>query len=150
MLTKILEKIGRKRVIKDRYTDEDYIERYYLLFSERQSKIRWFPFNILLHHICKSDPSDLHDHPWNSLSIILKGGYWEHTPYGRFWRGRWSVIPRKSIDQHRLEIDKEKANGETWSLFIVGIRVRDWGFILPDGKWVQWEKYLDLQRSELE
>jgi hypothetical protein len=38
-------------------------------------------FNIYLHHFLKSDyDRALHDHPWASLSIILKGEYTEHTP----------------------------------------------------------------------
>jgi hypothetical protein len=36
---------------------------------------------VKLHHILRSDDDrDLHDHPWSFLSIVLKGGYWEHTP----------------------------------------------------------------------
>jgi hypothetical protein len=35
---------------------------------------------IKLHHILRSDEDrDLHDHPWSFLSVILWGGYWEHT-----------------------------------------------------------------------
>lgn len=34
-------------------------------------------FSIKIHKILLSDNDDLHDHPWNFLSIILWGGYFE-------------------------------------------------------------------------
>ena len=49
-------------------------------------KTKWFPFNILVHKILKSDLGDLHDHYWSYVTIILKGGYWETTENGTFWR----------------------------------------------------------------
>jgi hypothetical protein len=47
--------------------------------------IRWAintPFGgVKLHHILRSDEDrDCHDHPWSFLSIVLRGGYWEHRP----------------------------------------------------------------------
>lgn len=142
MIIKLLESLGRKRTILDRNNESVYMERYYLLFGQSTSARKWFPFNVLLHHICRSDEDELHDHPWVSASFILKGGYWEITPEGRFWRSRFSFRVRSATALHRIEIDKDKARGETWTLFFVGPRVRDWGFINKTGDWVQWEKYL--------
>ena len=80
---KILERLGRKRIIMDRLDNEPYLTRYYLFLKER----KWFPFNIFLHNFHKGDPDDLHDHPWPYCTIILKGGYWEHLKTGeRKWR----------------------------------------------------------------
>ena len=50
MLLKLLEKMGRKRVIMDRLCDEPYLERYYLFLKERER----FPFNIFLHKFLKA------------------------------------------------------------------------------------------------
>ena len=61
---------GRHRIIYDRLSNEPYLERYYLLFKDR----KWFPFNIFIHKILKSDLDDLHDHPWPYFTLILKGG----------------------------------------------------------------------------
>ena len=83
MLLKFLEKIGRKRVIYDRLENEPYLIRYYLFLKDR----KWFPFNIFLHKFMKGDPDELHDHPWPYATLILKGGYWEVTPKGKYWRG---------------------------------------------------------------
>ena len=71
-----MKMLGRYRIIKDRVDDEIYLERYYLFLKDRKT----FPFNVFLHRFHKSDPDDLHDHPWNYRTLILKGGYWEYTP----------------------------------------------------------------------
>lgn len=50
-----------------------YLIRYSILSTP------WFA--IKLHNIMMNDDDCVHDHPWSFLSIILKGGYWEFTPY---------------------------------------------------------------------
>lgn len=51
-----------------------YLVRYTLL---------WLPFlKIRLHHILLSDTECPHDHPWDFVSIILKGGYREQLERG--------------------------------------------------------------------
>ena len=72
----LLERMGRKRIIMDRVDNEPYLERYYLFLKDREN----FPFNVFLHKFLKGDPDDVHDHPWSYLTIVLKGGYYEHTP----------------------------------------------------------------------
>lgn len=141
-----LEKHGRYRVIYDRSNDEPYLIRYYLLFKDRP---RWFPFNVVLHKICKSDIPILHDHPWPWATIILKGGYMEHVPgdgdwylpVKKCWRGAGNFRFRRSKDLHWLEL----VNGNPcWTLFFMGKRCRDWGF-LKDGEWIESEKFLAQQ-----
>lgn len=47
-----------------------YLRRFYVWEK------RWCPFRIFIHKIARSDDDpDPHDHPWNFLSLILKGGY---------------------------------------------------------------------------
>ena len=79
----IMKLLGRHRIINDRIDMKPYLERYYLFLKDRDT----FPFNIFLHKFIKSDPDDLHDHPWNYRTLILLGGYWEYTEKGKFWRG---------------------------------------------------------------
>ena len=112
---------NRKRVILDRgpsWPDYDKAEpfmvRYYLLFRKRPS---WFPFNIFLHKILKSDLGDLHDHYWPYLTIVLKGGYWETTKNGRFWRAPGYIGLRKASETHSLTIPEGKT---AWTLIFVG------------------------------
>lgn len=50
-------------------------------------------FNIYLHKFLGSDDDRaLHDHPWASCSIILKGGYLEHIPKNRKTYGKRYTI----------------------------------------------------------
>ena len=144
ILHNIMNKLGRYRLIPDRRTGADYMHRYYIFLKDR----KWFPFNVTLHKIVKSDDPIFHDHPWGYMTIILRGGYWEHTPvfnsrgqkfaeYSR-WRGPGSIIIRNAQEYHWLELDEEKP---TISLFFMGKQQRDWGF-LKDNKWIQHEEYL--------
>ena len=112
---------SRKKLLLDRgpsWPDYDKAEpfmvRYYLLFRRRP---KWFPFNILIHKILKSDLGDLHDHYWSYITIILKGGYWETNENGTFWRGPGYIGFRKASDRHSLRIPKGKS---AWTLIFVG------------------------------
>jgi len=139
MLKRFMTWLGRYRVIMDRTNSEPYLERYYLFLKDRTN----FPFNIFIHKFCKSDPDDLHDHPWAYMTLILKGGYWEHTPKGKFWRGAGSFryAPAKSL--HRVELEP---GVDAWTLFMPLAKKREWGFIRK-GKWIQHEQYLK-ERSQ--
>lgn len=148
MLLKLLERLGRKRIIMDRVSDEPYLERYYLFLKERDS----FPFNIFLHKFLKGDPDDLHDHPWPYATLILQGGYYEWTPdfdsdgakigETRHWcgPGHFRICPANSF--HRIEL---KDNVKCWTLFIPGLKRREWGFSV-NGNWIHNKKYL-LERK---
>ena len=139
-----LERIGRKRIVMDRINNEPYLERYYLFLKDRTR----FPFNVFLHRFLKSDPDDVHDHPWPYATLILKGGYWEWRPQfnakgekiAEFatWRGAGSFRTCGATSYHRIELDP---NIECWTLFMPGPQQRDWGF-LSKGKWIQHEEYL--------
>lgn len=132
---------NRYSVIYDRVSNEAYLERNYLFIKDRDT----FPFNIFLHKFLKSDADDLHDHPWNYITIILKGGYWEHTPDGKHWRGPGHIRRCSAKSLHRIELDPSIE--ECYTLFIPGKQTRDWGFI-RDGEWVYWETYLDDKMNQ--
>ena len=142
MLLKLLEKLGRKRIIRDRDGIHPYMERYYLLFKDKLTEddpARELPFNLMLHRICLSDPDDLHDHPWWYATLILKGGYWEFTPQGRFWRGPGHFRISAPHSLHRIEIPVGSEG--SWSLFFRGFKIRKWGFV-RNGQWVDHKHYL--------
>jgi hypothetical protein len=144
MILKLLEKLGRKRIVMDRVNNEPYLERYYLFLKDRNS----FPFNVFIHKFLKGDPDDLHDHPWPYATLILKGGYYEWTPKlnsegkkiseTRHWRGPGHFRICKPTSYHRIEL---KDDVTAWTLFMPGPKKRDWGFDV-NGTWVQHEKYL--------
>lgn len=132
---------NRHSVIYDRLSNKPYLERNYLLLRDREK----FPFNIFLHKFLASDLDDLHDHPWSYTTIILKGGYWEHTPEGKFWRGPGHFRRCNSESLHRIELDSNVK--ECYTLFIPGKQKRDWGFV-KDGEWIYWQTYLDNKLKE--
>lgn len=144
ILHNIMNKLGRYRLIPDRRTGADYMHRYYIFLKDR----KWFPFNVTLHKIVRSDDPIMHDHPWAFMTLILKGGYWEHTPHFNSegkqfaelikWHGPGSIIYHKASEYHWLELDQNKP---TTTLFFMGSQKRDWGFLL-NNKWVQHETYL--------
>ena len=146
MLLKLLDRMGRKRIIMDRINDEPYLERYYLFLKDR----KWFPFNVFLHKFLKGDPDDVHYHPWPYATLILKGGYYEWVPKFdtqgnvigqiRHWRGPGHFRISRPTSYHRIEL----ADGVTaWTLFMPGPHMREWGFLTKKQGWVQHEQYLD-------
>jgi len=120
--------------------------RYYLLFrgkKEFQDQSQKFPFNIYLHRILLSDEPVLHDHPWNWATLVLKGGYFETTPVGRFWRGPGSLRIAKATEMHYLEIN---AGQPCWTLFMRGRSQRVWGFATVKG-WLDYKAYLAQRKG---
>jgi len=134
-----MDKLGRRRVITERDSDVPYLIRYYLFLKERKN----FPFNVTLHKVLVSDEPTLHDHPWSYATLILKGGYWENTPQGRFWRGPGHFRYRRASDLHYLELERDDQGNEIpcWSLFFMGRKAGAWGF-LKNGIWIHNKDYL--------
>ena len=144
MLLKLLDKLGRKRIIMDRESNEPYLERYYLFLKDRKH----FPFNVFLHKFLKGDPDDVHDHPWPYATLILKGGYYEWVPefdsnntmlgQRRIWRGPGHFRTCSPTSYHRIEL---KPGVTAWTLFMPGPQKREWGFLVND-KWIDNGEYL--------
>lgn len=110
------------------------LTRYFLLRTRR--------LGIYLHHLQASDHDRaLHDHPWPFISILLSGGYYEHTPSvdalgsERRWKRWGSILYRPALWRHRLELTRP-----TWTLVIRFQREREWGFYTPHG-WQSWSEY---------
>jgi hypothetical protein len=137
-----------------------YINRWFVIPHNR-----WF--NIYLHQTLRDDWSrDLHDHPWDNMSFILKGGYFEEVPlvevqddvdlshvHGNTYllrRRPGDLVFRFAERRHRLTLPPAMEpdgsyTGElqpAWSLFITGPKRREWGFHAPDG-WIHWKDYVD-------
>ena len=141
----LLKRHGRHRVIMDRVNSEPYLERYYVFLKDR----KWFPFNIFVHKFLKSDPDDVHDHPWPYATLILKGGYYEWIPEfdsngikvgeRRMWRGPGHFRVCCPTSYHRIEL---RADVECWTLFMPGPHKREWGFLV-NNRWIHHERYLE-------
>lgn len=130
--------------------------------------------SVLLHHILRDDQDDLHDHPWDFVSIILKGGYFDVTPGLNVHRyelrdsetvfdpyrlcrrpifERWCrpgrVTQHKARDAHKIRlmptiVDGGMTRRSSWSLVFTGPKKRDWGFWTPSG-WMPWKSYMDMK-----
>lgn len=101
-----------------------------------------------LHHILRSDNDrHFHDHPMSFASLILWGGYIEHTPSRdpRVCRAG-SMVFRRAEDPHFLKLRGKSA----WTFLLTGPFRRDWGFHTEDG-WIiarDYDAYLEKKRQQ--
>lgn len=130
------------------------------------ARIPWLP-SVRIHHICRADQDrDLHDHPWNARTIVLRGWYREERNLGSFARRDIKninhLLSRAAFDiytfsrpcgytgrllfgqYHRIS---EVSPDGVWTLFITGRKRGTWGFLV-DGKKVPWRTYLGLDKGE--
>ena len=130
-----------KFIVPSYDTDEDYLIRWRLI----QTPL----FGIYLHKFEGPDPRDtLHDHPWNFVSIILRGGYVERRLNPKTMTVNENHKVRfinvlKAKDSHAII---RILRNPTWSLLFVGRRQRTWGYwekqILIDcWRWTEFDKH---------
>jgi hypothetical protein len=130
--------------------DGEYMLRYWLVpyrhddgsgttgpvkFTERPLAWLLQLFDIAARiHVIKSSDNDRasHNHPWPYITVILRGGYFEHrydvggVLVSSMWHGPGSVLFRWSTSLHRLEV----FNGEpATTLFITFKKRHSWGFM---------------------
>ena len=111
MLLKLLEKLGRKKVVLDRgpshpkFKDaKPWMNRYYVLFRNRP---KWFPFNILVHEMLDDDHGDgVHNHLFPFITIILRGGYYETLKDGKHSPGLEESFETKLYAQEEIPWDE--------------------------------------------
>lgn len=103
------------------------------------------PFGIYVHFFHRGDKDrDPHNHPWDhSVAIVLAGGYVEERNGEKrtFAPGSINVIGKD--DFHRVTLLDEKAG--SWSLFVGGQRMQEWGFRKESGEVIPWQDYLGLR-----
>lgn len=109
-----------------------------------------------VHEILRSDNDRaFHDHPWNYLTVILRGGYFEVRPVfnasgiyqgeERTWHGPGAVLYRPANSWHRLEIPTGKT---ATTLFITTKYRQKWGFMPePARNKVAYDVYLNGEET---
>jgi hypothetical protein len=136
-----------------------YLQRWYVIPRNKF-------LNIYLHQMLRDDQDMvLHDHPWWNISLIIRGGYYEHMPSSH-WREHYQglasrgiyyqaqnevavrrrpgqVIFRRATAPHRLTLPKGSIS---WSIFITGPVLRNWGFWCPK-RWTPWKEFVKLRDS---
>lgn len=126
-------------------------------------------FGVYLHRMEAPDPGvDLHDHPWDFVSLVLRGGYTElradtrEAPLFARLAERWpsgvdrpagEVVERPRWSIKRLRFDECHTiialhRTPTWTLVLRGPRRRRWGFYLADG-WMPEAQYDATVRRDL-
>lgn len=140
---------------------EMYMGRWWLFnpYSRETHKpaLWWCPWSFRIHHIMRPDEDrDLHDHPWNARTIILRGCYTEqrlldHEDPALFGLNvpanaqATEYIDRQPGDTAQLlhgeyhRIDKVFHEGVV-TLFITSKWRGDWGFLV-NGVKVPWRTY---------
>jgi len=118
--------------------DDPYMLRWHLVDRNPDA-------NAYVHQFHRSDDDRaLHDHPWESCSIILEGQYIEHSIAAggincRVLREAGDVVFRSATDAHRIElIDGEPS---PLTMFLTGSWAREWGFHCPERGWVHWAEF---------
>lgn len=127
------------RALLERYTRHDdividgevYMRRYHLLAS------RWLSLRV--HHIRLPDAGrHLHDHPFDFITTVLFGAYWEAFPDAT------SVLHRRGCVRFRqAEVAHAITDvpvGGAWTFVVTGPRRREWGFYV-DGEWIHEHNY---------
>jgi len=122
----IREIISRKGVV--------HFQRYRLL------ETKWL--RLYIHHILESDKDgDLHDHPWNLISVILKGHYVERRPDDLLTDCKPGVVFHRRADQPHCIDEVVKP---TWTFVIAYGKRRLWGYHTAMG-WVDHETYQSVK-----
>lgn len=112
--------------------------------NQLPARFTWLP-SVRVHHICRPDQDrDLHDHPWNARTIVLRGWYVEQLPAtaARGWPSytgacRWAVLSRGDTgrlmygEYHRIECISQ---GGVWTLFFTWRFRGDWGYLVDGQK----------------
>lgn len=90
------------------------------------------------------EDKDEHDHPWNFISIILKGGYLETSDFLSTTRRPGSIAYKRADESHRVV----RIFGKTYSLAIVWGKRREWGYQTNIG-WVEAQEYRRLKNARV-
>lgn len=140
---------------------QDYMKREWLIAPSKA-----IPIAARVHTICQSDADrHLHDHPWANCSVLLEGQYYELMPHDKmdlsempvhlaeqvkttepvkaYLRKAGDVILRAAACRHRLIVEP---GTQVKSLFIIGRKVKDWGFYTEYG-FIHHLKYLSNEAS---
>jgi hypothetical protein len=125
--------IRKKKIIYGCESRGDYQDVYLI----RYTLFECSKFQICIHVFHRSDADDLHDHPWNFVTIPLWRGYIEQTPdtYKRIYP--FTIHFRKATYRHRVILPNER---RAITLVFMGPYIRQWGF-WEKGKWIWWKQY---------
>ena len=149
-----------------------YMNRYWVArfgdggLNDEGERVPWIALRV--HWIRSGDDGrDYHDHPWNFVSWILRGGYHEERPvtaaggvmgtgaeeyradpagpYARHTYLAGDVLFRKATNWHRLRLPGEYRDTGTWTLVLTFPVAQKWGFLV-DGRKVLSREYFKARK----
>ncbi|XLY90556.1 hypothetical protein ACK8QS_22305 (plasmid) [Ectopseudomonas mendocina] len=98
-------------------------------YLERYSIVRTRPLAIYLHHFVDRDQdTELHDHPWTAVSLVLTGGYTERYLATDMQTAERQVRWLNVIRPDRFHMISAAQPG-TWTLVVRFKRQKGWGFL---------------------
>lgn len=122
-----------------------YLTRWHLVPENNR-------YNVYLHKFMSSDFDEaLHDHPWSSIGVLVKGSYKEWVPKNAT---EWTIGSRELVCHtrepfrpiyrdpetvHKIELINDSP---VWTLFLTGPTVRSWSFWCDKGP-VDHKDFLD-------
>lgn len=135
LFDRLMRRLGRKYALVDAFGKVAFY-RYYIFFVEKHIaeswKERYLP-NLFVHHFVGEesqqwvDAEVAHTHPWNTLSIVLRGGYTEEEEYDTarlLTTTAPGIIVRSWKTSHRFT----RMTPNTWTMIFHGIRQGKWAF----------------------
>lgn len=107
---------------KTKKWEDRYLERHYILSTPI--------LGVYIHRFWADDIDGLHDHPWDSFSWLLEGGYLERIAGETqpLVRMEGDTHYRPATESHRITLLPGDQPGSCWTIFIRFRRKRLWGF----------------------
>ncbi len=86
--------------------DDPYLLRWFLIPPNRFCRMYW-------HRFLRSDEPTPHDHPWNFVSIVLRGKYFDDATGAQSrWRSPGQLAFRRATHTHRVVLARDRHERE--------------------------------------
>jgi len=143
MLNKLIRKVFLTKEIISK-EGEVFFRRYRLLSTP--------VCNIYVHNLLKSDQDlEPHTHPWNFISLILKGGYIEDYVVGPHHKNTChdyiesyrnivkagDFVMHSYSDAHKIQLTDDNV----WTAVFTWGTKEPWGYVYSDGTYIDHKEY---------
>lgn len=123
-----------RKLFRHLFLVKEIISREGVLHFQRWRLLQTPWFGVYIHYIAESDKDKHpHSHPWDFITLILKGGYWESLTIGPY--DTWEILrkPFSFAKRNHNQFHKISLLEPTWSLVFVGQHKYEWGYLTENG-----------------
>lgn len=102
--------------------------------------------SLYLHTIYRADQDpNLHSHPWNFVTVVLRGAYWARGEKDLKLKspGSWSYMSREGF--HKID---EIVDGPVRTLFFAYGKRQPWYYLMDDGSQMSPPDYRERRRPK--